>query len=262
MPAQNRVLEDLISIYHEILINEVAVMRANTIIEEGYNTGKAIIYYNPLYPLYTVQPDTGRGLDYLVLAYAILNGVRRLVCGYNILKPIEPEPSCGEDDRKEMKNKLLQIIKFMKEKRKERFDLSDSTSLEDILAELIFELVNYGLLYLFPDYSERGLYTIEAMDFLGNPSMQVVAREVDSPEFIYSLRAYSKLELFFEEFKVNPSNLLRSFHRKLFENEGLSILKGERIVFKRFTVSYTSMQALLHRFQTIQPLWSPIYYHL
>jgi len=232
MPAQNRVLEDLISIYHEILINEVAVMRANTIIEEGYNTGKAIIYYNPLYPLYTVQPDTGRGLDYLVLAYAILNGVRRLVCGYNILKPIEPEPSCGEDDRKEMKNKLLQIIKFMKEKRKERFDLSDSTSLEDILAELIFELVNYGLLYLFPDYSERGLYTIEAMDFLGNPSMQVVAREVDSPEFIYSLRAYSKLELFFEEFKVNPSNLLRSFHRKLFENEGLSILKGERIVFK------------------------------
>jgi len=87
-------LEKLINIYHEILLNEIAVMRSNTIVEEGRDIGGAIIYYNTAYPLQSVEPNASRGLDYLLLAYSVINGIRRIACGYNVMKPIDPKPEC------------------------------------------------------------------------------------------------------------------------------------------------------------------------
>jgi len=108
MLADKNILEDLINIYHEILINEISIMRSNTIIDEGKDVGNAIVYFNTLYPLQGIAPNASRGLDYIVLAYTVINGVRRIVCGYNILRPTDPEPKCNDN---EIKSKIQVILK-------------------------------------------------------------------------------------------------------------------------------------------------------
>jgi len=227
-------LEDLISIYHEILLNEIAIMRANTIIEDGVNTGDVIIYYSSSYPLYTGHSNPSRGLDYLVLIYSILNGLRRLIgeCGYNVLRPLDPEPICPIY---KIKEKLTRILEYIKKNREPSLD---KESLEELMAELILEMIDHGLLYMLPRQSLDNFNIINIKDHMNVEDQNIKIIKLEKPEDLYlnlySIRIYNKLHEFFNRYGIDLDKTLKSFISKLNERTKISeeYVKLENIFFK------------------------------
>ena len=81
------VADDLIiDVYHEILMNEIGVMRGNTPIISGVRAGDAIYYFTGFIGK-AVTSTPRRGLDFSLLAYAVVNGLRRRYCGYDPTRP-------------------------------------------------------------------------------------------------------------------------------------------------------------------------------
>ena len=76
----------IISIYHEILQNEIAIMRGNYPLLLGVRSRNAI-YYVTSFPQFTSTSNPRRALDFATLSYAVVNGLRRYVCGYDADKP-------------------------------------------------------------------------------------------------------------------------------------------------------------------------------
>lgn len=191
-------VEDIINIYHEILLNEIAIMRFNTIVEEGVNIGDSIAYYHNMHPLQSsVKPNTSRGLDYIVLAYAVFNGVRRIVCGYNILKPIDPEPKC---DVNEIRSKIQEILRELS-----KTPIENNYSLEQLIAKLVIVMINHGLLFIVPKWSQDNLSIITTMEKTSMSKQSKHVIEVGSFQDFHSLIIMEKLERFFGVYGIELS---------------------------------------------------------
>jgi hypothetical protein len=229
-------LEKLINIYHEILLNEIAVMRSNTIVEEGRDIGGAIIYYNTAYPLQSVEPNASRGLDYLLLAYSVINGIRRIVCGYNVMKPIDPKPECRIEN---IRNEVVELLQLISDLSKEDVNKIYSSSLESLVAKLVITMIKHGLLYVVPLWAHdnlnivaaRKLYKLERRAFIG---------DAKNLQDLYSFTLMVKLEKFFSEYGIDIDTLLNEFEKEISEELGLgkdgtSVLGGiDKMLFKTF----------------------------
>jgi hypothetical protein len=209
-------LEKLISIYHEVLLNEIAVMRANTIVEEGKDTGNAIIFYSAAYPFYTVVPNASRGLDYLVLAYSIVNGIRRLVCGYYITRPIDPaspERDCSADKLKEV---LIEVLTHTFEPQEHSQSQKELYKLriEDLIAIFVIKLLDVGLLFLVPSWAKDNLNTIAAYVDVKpklNAALKAFEAAVNDAQRLHAFKLFLKLERFFEAYNISIDRLKTTF---------------------------------------------------
>jgi superfamily II DNA/RNA helicase len=227
VPVEYRPLEDIIAVYHEILLNEIAVMRTNSILEEGVNTGDTIVYYSSSYPLYVGQPNPSRGIDIYVLAYAIINGIRRIECGYNILKPISPEPKC---DTSKIKTKLSMMLSFLKGNTQH----IENLLIEELIVDLILELIDLGLIYPVPSPPSDNLNMLSAKSLLtSNLSGPVFAEfNENNPHALYELKTYLRLRNFFESLNIKPEKISNLFVDKLKEKLASNSIKVDSIFFK------------------------------
>jgi hypothetical protein len=201
--GQTILTRDLLSVYHEILINEIALMRSNVIVEEGVNSGDAIIYVTD----FMHNPDTSRGLDYVLLAYSIINGLRRLECGYNILSPADP---VGVDEvcRNKIMKKMKELIGI------DTKNIADG-SIERLLAKLVLKLLDSGLVNIVLDDNSDAISpllthykVVKAGDFYSITNMKELCE----------LRIYQKLMNFFKTFRIDIDKLIEEF-KKIFEEE-------------------------------------------
>ncbi|MCC6018801.1 MAG: DEAD/DEAH box helicase [Candidatus Verstraetearchaeota archaeon] len=238
--SKRECLEDIISIYHDILLNEIAVMRANTIVEEGYNTGEAIVYFSSSYPLYTAHSNVNRGLDYLVLAYSIINGLRRLEGGYNVVKPIDPEPLC---DPNKIKSRLTRVLSHIK---KGLPDI-DQVNLEDLIAEYVLELVDLGLLHMIPEQTNDNLNIIETRKLIEEKSNFIVAKINESKDF-HALKVCLRLEEFFYRYGIDPRKLLEAFAKKLIEKVGIKQSDEEQKLFSK--TYFKTLHGMLYKYSS------------
>jgi superfamily II DNA or RNA helicase len=233
----SRVLNiDVVSLYHEILINEIALMRSNTIVDMGINSGDAIVYVSSLLH----QPNTTRGLDYLLLIFALLNGARRLVCGYNILRPVDSSnitPDCID----KVKAKLKEILYILTHGNKDLESLTtiDDESLEAILAKVVIAMLYYGLMLLdVRDETSNALSPLKIYLLTNYKKLQNNAQINDYVEFhaedtktLYELKVYHEVAHYFKKFGIDIPKALETF-KKIFEqftnvqlNEDLSLYK-------------------------------------
>jgi len=238
--SKRECLEDIISIYHDILLNEIAVMRANTIVEEGYNTGEAIVYFSSSYPLYTAHSNVNRGLDYLVLAYSIINGLRRLEGGYNVVKPIDPEPLC---DPNKIKSRLARVLSHIK---KGSPDI-DQVNLEDLIAEYVLELVDLGLLHMIPEQTNDNLNIIETRKLIEEKSNFIVAKINESKDF-HALKVCLRLEEFFYRYGIDPRKLLEAFAKKLAEKIEIKQSDEEQKLFSK--TYFKTLHGMLYKYSS------------
>ena len=123
------------NIYHEILINETGVMRGNTPVLEGLRVGDNIYYYTG-FTGRTVTSTPRRGLDFTLLAYSIINGLRRTFCGY------DPEYPSHWNDKCKCIDKIFDGINH-KLKVKPR-------SLKELLVHIVLQLIDLGLIKPIP----------------------------------------------------------------------------------------------------------------
>jgi superfamily II DNA/RNA helicase len=227
VPVEYKPLDDIIAVYHEILLNEIAVMRTNSILEEGVNTGDTIVYYSSSYPLYVGQPNSSRGIDIYVLAYAIINGIRRIECGYNILKPISPEPKC---DTSKMKMKLSMMLSFLKGNTQH----IENLSMEELIVNLILELIDLGLIYPVPSPPSDNLNMLSAKSLLTLNSSGLVFAEFNevNPHSLYELKTYLRLRNFFASLNIEPEKISDLFVDKLRKKLASNSIKVDNIFFK------------------------------
>jgi len=210
-------MPDLVSVYHEILINEIALMRSNAVVEEGVDTGEAIAYVSTIT---THNPKADRGLDYMILAYSIINGFRRLECGYNILNPMSIE------DTGECKAKIVERMKKSLRTRESRYSAEERDSLEELVAKTAMRMMECGLVHvMFKASDDTADDTISPLrvhtSYTRNPDPQNQAIEVRDLGELYSYKLYYRLKEFFEKLEVDPNKLIEKFNekfRKLFDS--------------------------------------------
>ena len=221
---------DVASLYHEILINEIALMRSNTIVDMGINSGDAIVYVSPLLH----QPNTTRGLDYLLLIFTLLNGARRLVCGYNILRPVDSSnitPDCID----KVKAKLKEILYTLTHGNKDLEPLTTiNESLEAILAKIVITMLYYGLILLdVRDEASDALSPLKIYYKLQNNAQinDYVEFHAEDTKTLYELKVYPEVAHYFKKFGIDIPKALETF-KKIFEqitnvqlNEDLSLYK-------------------------------------
>jgi hypothetical protein len=182
---------DLLAVYHEILVNEIALMRANTIVGDGVDTGDVIVYTSNYI---THSPRADRGLDYLILAYSIINGFRRLTCGYDIRDPLNPQGL--SECRNEIIRKMKEVLG------------SASDNLARLVAMTVFRLMECGLLYFVLD--KDGDTVSPLKEYLRSSPQQIAAPITDIRE-LYSLRLYHELRRYSETIGTNPGILVDEF---------------------------------------------------
>ena len=182
---------DLLAVYHEILVNEIALMRANTIVRDGVDTGDVVVYTSNYI---THSPRADRGLDYLILAYSIINGFRRLTCGYDIRDPLNPQ------GLSECKDKIIEKMG--------RALGWTSDNLARLVAMTVFRLMECGLIYFVLD--KDGDTVSPLKEHLRSSPQQIVIPITDIRE-LYSLRLYHELRRYFETIGTNPGILVDEF---------------------------------------------------
>lgn len=218
----NELSLNFLSIYHEILINEIALMRSNSIVEEGFDTGDAIIFYttNLIH-----NPNTIRGLDYILLVYSVLNGLRRLECGYNLLSPIDPK-----ELSKECRDKIIERIKNIIDVKKKNIVGRDSV--ERLLAELVFKLLEQGLInIIIPDDDSDSISPLLTHHKI--KEVQNREHKVSDLKTMYEFRVYYELKHFFNAFEVSIDMLVDEFKKVLKEKSGISEeLDIDKVQFK------------------------------
>lgn len=128
----------VLSIYHEILQNEIAIMRGNYPIFSGIRLENAVYYTTP-FPQFTSTNNPRRALDFAILSYAIINGLRRYLCGYDLTRPYTWEE----------RNICICMKKILKET--ERIVDRKLSSLTELLSELILKLIDLGLIKPIPE---------------------------------------------------------------------------------------------------------------
>ncbi len=221
-------MPDIVSIYHEILINEIALMRSNAIVEEGVDTGDAIVYYSTLT---SHNPRADRGLDYMILAYSIINGFRRLECGYNILSPMDiRDPSeCESRGITERMRKALGTWENLHIGRR------DGDSLEELVAKVAMRMMECGLIHvMFKDNTttDDTVSPLQAYKlYTPDPRLQDQPLEVRDLRGFYSYRLYYRMREFFEKLGVNLDKLIGRF-KELFESYTGVNVDMDRLYFK------------------------------
>lgn len=123
------------NVYHEILINETGVMRGNTPVLEGLRIGDNIYYYTG-FSGRTVTSTPRRGLDFTLLAYSIINGLRRTFCGY------DPEHPSHWNDKCKCIDSIYNGIKHELEVK--------PRSLKELLVHIVLQLIDLGLIKPIP----------------------------------------------------------------------------------------------------------------
>jgi ERCC4-related helicase len=231
-PAR-KLLEDIVPVYHEVLLNEIAVMRSNTIVERGVDTGDAIVYYAPSYP-FVMAPNANRGLDYIVLAYSIINGIRRKVCGYDVLEPINPRPhidgyACSQD---KIRDYLVNLLKRMSLEAGIEGIKELPNSLEELLALFVIKLIDLKLLFIFPREAADNINLVELLGKTGGLSgRQGVSVDSIDREF-HSLRVLANIEFYLREYGVDSHRLVEDFRKRLSSVLGELSIDVENLVFK------------------------------
>ena len=220
IPKSPLEIPELLSIYHEILINEISIMRSNSIVEEGINIGDAIVYYSRD----TIHnPDTSRGLDLLLLVYAIINGLRRYECGYNIVKPIDPE------GLSECRDKIKETIKEIV--RKIEGNAPPHGDLEHLLVHLIVTLIKQGLVHVILDTEHKTISPLRALlthisKFSGNELI------LNSLHTMNEISLLGRLIVFLKELNVNVNKLINIFNNEVGKFLNNQEVKLHEIAFK------------------------------
>lgn len=209
--GQTILTRDLLSVYHEVLINEIALMRSNVIVEEGINTEEAIIYVTDL----SHNPNTTRGLDYVLLAYSIINGLRRLEHGYNILSPTDPQ---GIDE--ECRSK---IVRKLKELLGTEMEGTADDHIEMLLAKFTLKLLDYGLINIVLDDDSDAISPLLAHYRIKSAKDEV--HEVANLRELCELKIYYKLTHFFKAFGIDVDKLIEGL-KKVFEEVGIEVGLG------------------------------------
>jgi len=206
-------MPDLVSVYHEILINEIALMRSNAVVEEGVDTGEAIAYVSTIT---THNPKADRGLDYMILAYSIINGFRRLECGYNILNPMSIE------DTGECKAKIVERMKKSLETRESPYSARGEDSLEELVARIAVRMMECGLIHVMFKANSTTDDTVSPLQVhtsrSQNPSQnQVIEVRVRDARELYSYKLYYRMNEFFDKLNVDLDKLIEKFKEKFGE---------------------------------------------
>jgi len=155
------------NVYHELVMNDVAVVRTSAPVTSGIRQGDAI--------LYTSLPevvDPSRGMDLRTVVYAIINGVRRSIgyearcgdCEYNLETPLPsinplklPLQSRTSSEMLHSLQRLRNVA--MKAPSEESFSYTSEMGLSDIInlmKDIIMSLIDSGLLRLVPKEFEDG----------------------------------------------------------------------------------------------------------
>jgi len=206
---------DVLSLYHEILINEIALMRANSIADSGIDIDDTIVYVAPL----PHNPSVTRGLDYILLIYALVNGARRLECGYNVLDPlniVNIDSYCIKkvwNRLKEVLNKLIDGVPHL------RGLVGDE--LESVLAGIVFALLHYGLLFItvHSEYESGARYS--SLDTVNPLKLHFSMKrhykegyaevEVSDIRVLNELRVYGKVMQFLRTFGIDVEKAINKF---------------------------------------------------
>jgi CRISPR/Cas system-associated endonuclease/helicase Cas3 len=214
-------IPELLSIYHEILINEISIMRSNSIVEEGINIGDAIVYYSRD----TIHnPDTNRGLDLLLLVYAIVNGLRRFECGYDIVKPIDPK------GLSECRDKIREAIKEVV--RKVEGSAPPYEDLEHLLVHLIVTLIKQGLIHIVLDTDSDARRTTSPLRALFTYKFSGNELTFNNIHTMSEIRLLGRLINFLREPNIDIDKLIRIFSNKVKELLNNQEIKPYEIMFK------------------------------
>jgi ERCC4-related helicase len=222
-------IPELLSIYHEILINEISIMRSNSIVEEGINIGDAIVYYSRD----TIHnPDTNRGLDLLLLVYAIINGLRRFKCGYNIVKPIDP------NGLSECRDKIKETIKEVV--RKVEGNAPPYEDLERLLVHLIVTLIKQGLVHIILDTDSDTHRTTSPLRALFTHISKFSGNELTLSDIhtMNEIRLLGRLINFLRELNMNIDKLIN-----IFDNEVRGFLNNREV--KPYEIMFKTLHGLL-----------------
>ena len=213
----------LLSIYHEVLINEISIMRSNSIVEEGSNIGDAIVYYSRDN---IHNPDTNRGLDLLLLVYAIINGLRRFECGYNIAKPIDPK------GLSECRDKIKEAIKEVV--RKVEGNAPSHEDLEHLLVHLIITLIKQGLVHIIlgtdSDMHRTASPLRVLLTYINNFSGNELT--LNDVYTMNEIRLLGRLTSFLRELDMDIIKLINIFNNKVRELLNNREVKLYEIMFK------------------------------
>lgn len=219
MSSKAQTRDIILSIYHEILLNEISIMRSNTILEEGVDVGDAIVYYSPV----SHVPEPNRGLDILVLTYAIINGLRRILCGYDITKPIDPSglDKCREEIAKTLED-LLKIIEkefailskdslLRASQSAPSLSMSGGSSFESKLIMLIVALTKMGLLHIVLKPDLQVFENITPVRFYIEPPNLEGELEFNQLTSLNEYRIFARLNHYFERLELDVKALLQTF---------------------------------------------------
>jgi len=228
-------IPELLSIYHEILINEISIMRSNSIVEEGINIGDAIVYYSRD----TIHnPDTNRGLDLLLLVYAIINGLRRFECGYDIAKPIDPK------GLRECRDKIKEAIKEVVHK--VEGNAPPHENLEYLLVHLIVILIKRGLVHIILDTDSDTHRTTSPLRVLFtyiNNISELSGNELvlNNIHTMNEIRLLGRLVNFLRELNIDIDKLINLI--KIFNNEVRGFLSNREV--KPHEIMFKTLHGLL-----------------
>jgi len=145
-------------------MNEIAVMRGNYPVLTGMRIGDAI-YYTTSFSGKSFSATPRRGLDFAILAYSIVNGLRRSICGYNINQP----PAWG----KEKCDCIRRIYNTVSRKWGVQVN-----SLKELLLVTLEKLIDLGLVKPIPD---TGLVPdiISPQRYLYNRNNYIISNDLD-----------------------------------------------------------------------------------
>ncbi|QOJ79008.1 DEAD/DEAH box helicase [Infirmifilum lucidum] len=210
---------ELLDIYHEILLNEIAVVRGNSIFAKTIPSSIGYIAYSD-FPNYTYT-NVERALDYATLLYAILNAVRRRTTGYDLRDLTRVE----EEDAKRVREELGRLVEKIKSKAGyidgcaeglptrlagTGHDLLDGLNcivlvlLYTGLVKPVFTVPDDNLNYL--EVSEKLIR--EASAESGNSVKTVKAESVSD---LIGIKHYHQLERFFSSFGLRSSDISKAY---------------------------------------------------
>jgi ERCC4-related helicase len=200
-------------------------MRSNSIVEEGINIGDAIVYYSRD----TIHnPDTNRGLDLLLLVYAIINGLRRFECGYDIAKPIDPK------GLSECRDKIKKAIKEVVHK--VEGNAPPDEDFENLLVHLIVTLIKQGLVHIILDTDSDTHRTTSPLRVLFTYISKLSGNELalNNIHTMNEIRLLGRLVNFLKEFIDIDKliNLINIFNNKVRGFLNSREVKPHEIMFK------------------------------
>ncbi len=210
-------LPELLDIYHEILLNEIAVVRGNTIFAKAIPSSIGFIAYSD-FPNYTYT-DTERALDYATLLYAILNAIRRVSVGYDLQDLTRVDRRDAERTQEELE-KLVKKVRFKANYVDWCFEESPTRSagagynLMDNLNCIVLVLLHLGLVkpvFVVPEDNLNFLDSSKRLlegDKLKEGSQVIKAESVRD---LIRLRHYYQLARFFSSFGITPDGVSKAY---------------------------------------------------